>query len=544
VSIRAEHPAPVLGIETETLLTIDVGDAPAPAPGEPGQAQEPSPPVILVSAGRVADLTRVSARTFTARYVLPTERFPQVAVIVAGHAERARWGMTTLRLAATTSPAFQTDPGARVSYRIGERDFGPAIAGADGLVRMPVVVPPGVTHGTARSVNQHGRAHEQLFPLDPPRFRRLVVAGPDSIRAGEFAEVAVFAVEASGTPADGTSIALSASHGRAQPLGAAPGVARFLVRAPRAATEGRLLLTGWLKGHKGTEVPISIPIVAGPPATVRVEPSVPALVIGSGEIARVRVAAADAFGNPTLAGTPAIYVNGRRMQAGTDDTGHTTIEIAAPAGPIGRASLSVEAIANGRLGLAEIPIVAPASPPPRPVVRPPVVGLRAGAAVGVLGAPGAMVGADLLLARADWRRGLRVGASAQWLRSGFEAAHDRGLSQTGADQLLVLALARVPVLLGRGWAVLAGAGAGVAGMRMDVRRAGFSSVGFGLGPAAEAALEFSARLPADLGPGDRAAAVVVGTRTLWTRPGTLSNGDRIVGNSAGVIVDLGYRLRL
>ena len=134
--------SPVIGLTGETVLDITVVNASVPLPM----------PRVLCSVGKIADLARQGPARFTARYILPSARYPQPAILVAefpGPGWPLR-GMAAVRLRAAATPSFRTDPGARVTLRVADRDFGPRVADAQGKVLIPIVVPPGVGFAVAR----------------------------------------------------------------------------------------------------------------------------------------------------------------------------------------------------------------------------------------------------------------------------------------------------------------------------------------------------------------------------------------------------------
>jgi hypothetical protein len=133
-------------------------------------------------------------------------------------------GSLAVRLRAAASPAFHTDPGAKVTVKVGDKEFGPVIAPADGNVRVPVVVPPGIAFALARSVNRHGKASQQFLDLKIPPAQRALVVAPEKLAAGSAAEVAVLAVDPNGR--DWSTHPRSSWHRRGRgpsPWAASPG---------------------------------------------------------------------------------------------------------------------------------------------------------------------------------------------------------------------------------------------------------------------------------------------------------------------------------
>jgi hypothetical protein len=114
---------------------------------------------LTASAGRVEGVRRLSGGGFVARYRAPAERFPQVAIVAAtAHGAAGPLdGWLALPLSGQGDARVKASPRQIVTLRIGDRTFGPRLAGADGLAVIPVIVPPGVreAHHGFRSVDLH-----------------------------------------------------------------------------------------------------------------------------------------------------------------------------------------------------------------------------------------------------------------------------------------------------------------------------------------------------------------------------------------------------
>ena len=267
---------------------------------------------------------------YTTRYRPPSERYPQVALVVVDLSDGPRHvlGSTRIALDGTTVVPFRTSAGAAVTMRVAERLFGPVIADRQGHVDIPIEVPPGVHVGSARAVDHNAAARETEVDLQLPPFPRLLVLAPSSVEVGSFAEISVVGVEGDGAPTAPARLTLGASAGLVHPLGAGPsGEARFLFEAPRLLGAGAVALTATAPGPTPGRADLAVPLGAGPPKLLSLVPSPRRLVVGGGESAAVAVRAYDAFGNSTSAVGAEVHVDGepRPVVFGPDGAGQVSV---------------------------------------------------------------------------------------------------------------------------------------------------------------------------------------------------------------------------
>lgn len=554
-SITLATPAPVLGVDAETEVTFRI-DGPLEVAVDM--------PRCLASVGRLDELVRVGPREFTARYVLPSGRYPQAAILAAEWPPLGATGpgsspppgpdaktvATPLRafvivpLRAAASVGFRTDPGAQVTVTVAERDFGPHLAGADGLVRVAVVVPPGVKEAHARSVSTAGRASEQVVDLAPPDFPRLLWWLPPILAAGQPSEIVVHAVDVAGRPLAPEEVLVTTSNGPAEPLGGETGAARFLVTPPGQRGVGTLALEARLRGAPEARLSASVPIGAGPPARLHLQPDRPRLPIGTGIPLRLLVSAEDAFGNPTNADDVEVFVDGIPVTVRPLADGRLAATIPAPERPDGRARVGIEAMSRGIRASTEVPLVvlarAPSAPRPAPLVVPDPRSALTVAAGTLLHLPAS---AGLALwARADrrpsslpaWPRWLRAGVSLGYLRSVVEARDPVGETQAVLQQLPVLLTARaesrqfVPFTF-----------AAVAGLGWDLGIITLETGGYAL---TRARLGAALSLGAEAAHWVRGGFAVLGLRYLHAELATASGSDGLAGAAGGLALDFGYRI--
>jgi hypothetical protein len=531
VTLSLADPSPVIGVTGETELRIEVTDPP----------ESPMPlPRVLCSAGQIEDLGREGPSTFTARYILPSGRFPQPAILVAEFGN-SRWplrGMTPVRLRAAATPSLRTDPGAQVTLRVGDRDFGPQTAPADGVVHVPVVVPPGVEFATARSLNQHGKTTEQMLDLRVPYSQRLLFVPPEALVAGAVAEVAVYAVETSGHAANASTLVMRAQGAKVHPLGSrVAGEARFLVTAPTILKEKSLRLEAQLKGQGTTRVATRIALVPAKAAGLSLEPEAPYLARDGRTALRVFLGAEDAYGNPVDAGRADVLVDGKAALVTSSDNGEPMIVVSAPAGS-GRREVIVEGVLDDGHAIRRIPIGVRQGPArrnrplailsPRYTLTP---------RLGMLWNLGTEAGATFFVEAAAYRStrhpDFGMGFSLGIVESWFDAESAGGITRTS--------LATLPALfeihrrfVGSHSFLALGAGAGFAVSFARMRSYGATVTGHGYGAALEAIVESGFLL------GN--AHLVFSLRYLAVYLAELSSHDHISGNAAGAVVDIGYRL--
>ncbi|HET8538328.1 MAG TPA: hypothetical protein VFL83_00520 [Anaeromyxobacter sp.] len=178
-------------------------------------------PRVEVSAGTLGPLAQAAPGVWEADLDPPLEGHPQLAIVVAVADDALAFA--ALPLVGQGVAVATTEPNARISVRIRDREFGPVQADASGTALVPVEVPPGERHAW-----QRGRA----LDLRVPPLRQVhVVLGRGEVRADREETVRVFAVAArpDGAPWAGEPPALSAAAG-------ALGATKELVPGAWAAT--------------------------------------------------------------------------------------------------------------------------------------------------------------------------------------------------------------------------------------------------------------------------------------------------------------------
>jgi hypothetical protein len=483
-------------------------------------------------------MVREGPTSFSARFLLPAGRFPQPAIVVAdfSHDSLILRGALAVRLRAAASPAFHTAPGAKVTVKVGDKEFGPLVAPADGNIHVPVVVPPGINFAIARSVNRAGKANQQILDLKIPPAQRALIVAPEKLPAGSAGEIAVLAVEPSGRLVDASTITLASTGPRPQPLGSlAQGEARFLVRAPASLQDPTLHLMASLRGQP--EVSAEADVVLGSAATAQVLLQPEATRPDGVPLRSLRVflSSQDAFGNPTDVGEAAVLVDGQPASPEATEDGRVMLTLRPPALLAVRESMDVEAVLDNGHATERIPLdLFKRRLPPDPVQAPRyTLTPRLGFLWNFQQTPGLALFVEAMASRHPSLTGFAFGATLGYLHSNIFSSNNAGAGDVVLDQLPLLAQARYRRRFNR-LGLSVGAGAGMALGRASLHAFDRDIAGYSVAFAVEGSTEAALLL--------HRSQVVLGLRYLAMSLGKLSSGDVIVGNTGGFIVDAGYRI--
>jgi hypothetical protein len=215
VSVAPAMPAGALSISIEpSRLTLGKDtSASVTVRGLPSSIQPDL--AVLTSAGRLGPW-EASADGWVARYEPPKENYPQVALIaVVDRTRGTDIAVTTLPLYGNVSFPVRGIPNGAVSVTVGNETFGPVTASKDGKARVPIVVPPGVSTGTVRSVSGMQK-EESSLDLRLPAFQRVaLLPSMDAVPADGATAVPVYAlvVDELGQPDADARVTFSATSG-------------------------------------------------------------------------------------------------------------------------------------------------------------------------------------------------------------------------------------------------------------------------------------------------------------------------------------------
>jgi hypothetical protein len=248
------------------------------------------PPRVASSAGRVERIRRAGARRWVADLLPPPEGYPRIAIVSARAGGRHAW--TAVPLVGRGIAVAHSTPGAAIRVTIGDREFGPVRADAAGAAHVPVIVPPGVVH-----------AYHRGKPLDlriPATLHVHAVTERETAPADEAVEIPIllFAVAPDGTPRPGAPIAIAVTHGEVgAPEALAPGAFRARWRLPPGRAVDAVA-TVRLADEPGPAATLAIPRPAGPPARLAIEAARAEAAADDAAPVALRIALADAAGNP------------------------------------------------------------------------------------------------------------------------------------------------------------------------------------------------------------------------------------------------------
>jgi hypothetical protein len=199
-----------------------------------------------------------------ARFHAPPLRAPSVALILAqiddGEGRELQW--ISIPLSGSDTMVIETRPGSRVEAEVAGRMQGPISADREGTVRLPMVVPPGVTQATLKITDKLGNENEKPLDLEPPPYSRVrLAARAQQADPATPVEVEIFVVNPDGSPDEQAVVTLASDDGETSMHGrAGPGVylAEYLAAE---GTRGSAQLEAKANGQLAT---LDIPVVASP----------------------------------------------------------------------------------------------------------------------------------------------------------------------------------------------------------------------------------------------------------------------------------------
>ncbi|XXF80763.1 hypothetical protein P2318_13700 [Myxococcaceae bacterium GXIMD 01537] len=301
VALALEPAAPVKGRDKEATLTVRVL-RPDGTPDDTG-----APPVLRASTGRIEDLARTGPGVYRARYVLPTTRFPEVAILVALSAWpspqsiHGAFGRVLVPLAASVELPGTTEPDAEIAIDIAGQRFGPARAGPDGRFRLPVIVPPGHRYGLGHVTDRLGNVRRT--PIDlmlPPTDGLACVLNPQRLPADGASRARVLCATSDvfGRPVLDAQVTAQARFGSLEgPHRAEGGLLEWFYTAPRGLpAEPESIEAVWPQPAVRSREALALQLVQGPAVSTTLTVARPVAHYGSS--VPVSVEARDALGRP------------------------------------------------------------------------------------------------------------------------------------------------------------------------------------------------------------------------------------------------------
>jgi hypothetical protein len=158
----------VLGVDAATTVSFQIPPGPdAPAVGDL---------IVRATSGDLSELVDLGGGRYSARFLAPRVNYPHLSLITVAdrRAPDRVFGVGVIPLMGKVDFPVQTTPDAAVVLRLGDREYGPVKAAADGRAMVPIIVPPGMAQATMISV-VGGQRTETPIELGVPEARRLAV---------------------------------------------------------------------------------------------------------------------------------------------------------------------------------------------------------------------------------------------------------------------------------------------------------------------------------------------------------------------------------
>src|SRR5512143_1519086 len=168
-SISVHGGAIVLGKTPSATVTVGVLEAPG---------TEDRPLRLSVNVGAFSQPVRIGPGKYSATYVPPPERYPQVALVAVWKETGPDAQIDFLRLAlfGTTTVDVKGQPGAAVTIVTPFERFGPVRIDAKGKAHVPIEVPPNIRTVEVHVKDPNGAATRRTVPIEVPHYNRLTAA--------------------------------------------------------------------------------------------------------------------------------------------------------------------------------------------------------------------------------------------------------------------------------------------------------------------------------------------------------------------------------
>lgn len=250
--------------------------------------------VRLVSTAGVLSAPVVRSGEHQVTLTLPTEKYPQLAVITAVAADGSIVDWLAIPLAGQARMRIDTEPRASAIVRVASVEFGPVQASSQGVAEVMIVVPPGATEATTIATSRSGGAREKTVTLDVRPFRRtFAVCSPQGDR------VVVVAATATGEPSELAPLTVANLGDLAPPVEVAPGVYAARYAAPDRTTLVATITAGFAgEGLAAATCELRLPLEM--PRAVRIATDRATFVAGTGPVT-VRIALEYPGDRPPLA---------------------------------------------------------------------------------------------------------------------------------------------------------------------------------------------------------------------------------------------------
>ena len=132
---------------------------------------------FLASSGTVENVTNLGGGQFSALYTAPSVNYPHVAIVtVVDRRDPGRsFGAVAIPLWGKVDFPVNAAPNSSVIIKIGDQQFGPVPADAQGRARVPLMVPPGAQLAEKISVVAGGQSTSEALDLKVPEGKRIAL---------------------------------------------------------------------------------------------------------------------------------------------------------------------------------------------------------------------------------------------------------------------------------------------------------------------------------------------------------------------------------
>jgi hypothetical protein len=298
---------------------------------------------VACSVGEVSVPRAAGPRRWDVTYHPPVGNSPRFAIFLAsaGNRDAPVVGTLVVPLLGRADLPVRTEAGARVTVSVAGRTFGPVTAGADGLARIEIEVPPGIDAVTAHSIDPIGNEVEREVPLDVPDAPRIVVLAPSRAEAGARATGTVFAIDQRGTPHERLEVGVSRGELTTR-VGPGSSVVFELVM-PQRLGRGSVDVVVRCPGDVTNEALHRIEIDPGPAADIALTVDREAVIPGSDQTVTLHAAVTDAHGNVRPDDPVEIRIDQQALETEPADEGGVLAVISAPPAAVGIGALEIAA---------------------------------------------------------------------------------------------------------------------------------------------------------------------------------------------------------
>jgi adhesin/invasin len=240
------------------------------------------------SSGEIANLTYLGDGRYTALFTPPKVNYPQVVLVnvIDRNDPSHSFATTAIPLSGRTNFPVDAPANARVVMRVGDREFGPVAADANGKANIPITVPPGVEKATVLVASNNEQPKQDTLDLRVPETRRIALLPVEAgipLDASIRVPVRVAVVTPGGLPTDQAKVNLTASVGSVTtPVFEAKGIWRSEYTPPTGGGETRVTFVASIASASAQQTDkVDVALVPARPANLTLTTDPPRLPPGA-----------------------------------------------------------------------------------------------------------------------------------------------------------------------------------------------------------------------------------------------------------------------